>query len=310
MHMTTGTCLRYDGKEPERVCIVGSEGMLGQCLVNRFKGRIDPAFSFSRSELDITDEISVRRMLRRVQPKVVINAAAFTDVDACESQFERAMDVNAEGPANLAKACEAFECLLVHVSTDYVFDGKSEIPYTEDDDPNPLSVYGETKLLGENLVRVYNPDRHIIVRTSWLFSAHGKNFARKIFDLSKSNKQIEVVRDQIGCPTYAPDLVTTIEILMKQPERGTYHFVNAEPCSRYEFAREIVQSAGSDCKIVPVRTKCNEEAAERPEYSVLNVGKFESVSGIKTRSWRGPLRECISQWTQAKLCDTLCQEVQ
>lgn len=293
--------LSFTCQEPERVCIVGSKGMLGQCLTNRYGGRTDPIFKFSHEDLDITDELAVRRMVRKVQPKVIINAAAYTNVDGCEDDFWNAMQVNGEGPANLAKACDKFDCKLVHVSTDYVFDGKSDKPYKEDDETNPLSGYGESKLLGEELIRTYLPDDHIIIRTSWLFAAHGRNFAKTIYSKCQTEEHLKVVNDQIGSPTLVNDLAAAIEALEKDAEPGTYHFRNSGECSWYEFAKAIVTLSRIDdrCKVLPVTSKEFSSPTQRPAYSVLDITKFSQAVNYTPRHWNDALSDCIIQIQKA-----------
>jgi dTDP-4-dehydrorhamnose reductase len=300
--MTTGISLQFEAQEPERVCIVGADGLLGRCLCNRYGGRTDPIFTFNHKELDITDELAVRSMIREIQPKVLINAAAYTNVDGCETNFDEAFQVNGEGPGNLARACERFDCKLIHISTDYVFDGKKNAPYVEDDTPNPINAYGDSKLLGENLVRVHHPKNHLIIRTSWLYAAHGNNFVTTVYSAAKTKNHLRIVNDQRGSLSFGNDLARAIEFLEKDADPGTYHFTNADECTWYDAARAIVclLKRSDCCNVEPITTEELGRAAPRPAYSKLSTDKFEEAVGSRPRHWYDGLSHCVMQLERSK----------
>jgi dTDP-4-dehydrorhamnose reductase len=280
------------------ICIVGAKGMLGQELVRACRGRGIPrgavVYAIDREEIDIGDARNTSEVIRRLRPTLLINAAAYTDVDGCETHQDLAMAVNALGPANLAHVCRMIECRLVHVSTDYVFDGTKRTPYLPADPMNPQGVYGKTKAEGEQRVRQVLKD-HVVVRTSWLYAAHSKNFVRTILKAAQERDLLQVVGDQIGCPTYAPDLAKVLVSLGRSRLTGTYHFCNAGFCSWYEFARRIVQLGGLDTSVRPTTTELLGRPAPRPAYSVLSLEKIKTDLGITPRCWCEALEECITK---------------
>lgn len=249
--------------------------MLGHALQKTFP----TAQPCTHHDADITDEESVRRLLIHNCPDVVINAAAYTDVDGCEDNREKALLVNGYGPGYIAKACSETGAMLVHYSTDYIFDGTKK-EYYENDEPDPVNVYGESKLLGEILIRK-NMENYRIVRTSWLFGSHGKNFVDTILSLSRQVPEVKVVNDQIGKPTYTLDLAQkTQEILSYEP--GIYHITNDGICSWYEFASAIIPNA------IPCSTAEFHRRAKRPKYSVLVNTKTQPL-----RHWKNAVAEYI-----------------
>ncbi len=270
------------GRELAAVCREGAAGVPGA-----------EVFALDIEEIDITDRPGVSRVLEGLRPELVINAAAYTDVDGCETNPELAERVNALGPANLAGACWALGCRLVHVSTDYVFDGRKGSPYVPDDPIGPPSEYGRTKADGERRVREILKD-HVIVRTSWLFGVHGKNFVKTILRLAGERDELRVVDDQVGCPTYAPDLARALLTLGRGRWRGTYHFCNDGACSWFEFATEIVRLGGGGARVVPMTTAELDRSAARPAYSVLDTETLTRDTGIRPRRWQEALAECVS----------------
>lgn len=260
----------------QRVLILGAFGMLGHDLQTVF-----PEAICHGRDVDITDETAVFSCITRAKPKVVLNAAAYTDVDGCEEDPGSAFRVNGEGPGYIAKACNAAGAVLIHYSTDYVFDG-ARPEYFEDDTPHPINVYGESKLLGEVRVREYTDDYRII-RTSWLFGRHGKNFVDTMIQLSRQMYQVRVVNDQIGRPTYTVDLAgKTADIIGGEP--GIYHITNDGRCSWFEFAEAIIGNA------VPVSSAEFPRKARRPAYSVLMNTKTSPM-----RHWKDALSEYLKR---------------
>ncbi len=283
-------------RRPRSVWIVGAAGMLGRELVPLCRERLPEAevSALDLPEFDITDAEAVEAALRRTRPQLVINAAAYTDVDGCESHELEARAVNASGPANLARACRAHGARLVHVSTDFVFDGRKRSPYEPDDPVHPLSAYGRTKAEGEELVRAVLPD-HVIVRTSWLFGPHGRNFVKTILRLSAERDELQVVDDQVGCPTYAPDLAAALLALALGGHTGTVHFCNDGACSWHGFASEIVRLAGHTARVRPITSAQLSRPAVRPAYSVLSTQSFRQAAGIAPRPWQEALELCVGQ---------------
>ncbi len=280
----------------ESICIVGAKGMLGTELVRLCREGSPAVFAAMHAldieQIDISDAKSVSDAFKRLCPRVVINAAAFTDVDGCESHQEQAMSVNAEGPANLARACRESGARLVHVSTDYVFDGSKTSPWLPGDPIRPLSAYGRSKAAGDENIRRLLPD-HAIVRTSWLFGVHGKNFVKTILQLSMNREEVTVVTDQIGRPTYAADLAEVLLRIATADCAGTYHFANAGECSWNEFACEIIRLSGRRCGVLPLLTSELKRPAVRPAYSVLDTEKIERDLAVRPRHWKEALADCV-----------------
>jgi dTDP-4-dehydrorhamnose reductase len=267
------------------ILVVGANGMLGRDMMACLG---DAARGVDIDEIDITSLESTERILRTLKPQTVINCAAYTDVDGCETNTETAMQVNGEGVAHLAMASREIGARLVHVSTDYVFDGGKGTPYVEDDAPCPLGVYGESKLAGE-MNAAFNPD-HLIVRTQWLYGLHGKNFVETMLRLAAEKDQLSVVDDQIGSPTWTVDLAAAIAALLKTGHRGIYHAANAGFCSWNEFARAIFEES---CLPVTVKGMTTDELnrpARRPLYSTLDCGKLVHDTGFQPRPWRSALK--------------------
>jgi len=260
---------------PNKIIIFGANGMLGYALQQVFP----QAHCFGHRDVDISDENSVMKVVKRERPSVLINAAAYTDVDGCEDNRDHAFAVNGYGPGYIADACSEAGAILVHYSTDYIFDG-TKPEYHEDDPPNPLNIYGESKLIGEISIR-NNMEDYRIIRTSWLFGSHGKNFVDTILALSQQMPVVRVVNDQFGKPTYTVDLACkTPEIILLEP--GIYHITNEGHCSWYEFASAFVSNA------VPCSTAEFPRKAKRPEYSILKNTKTSPL-----RLWKEAVKEYI-----------------
>jgi dTDP-4-dehydrorhamnose reductase len=270
------------------ILVVGANGMLGRDLIALLGDR---GHGVDIADIDITSLESVLKVIGDLKPKVVINCAAYTDVDGCESNAETAMAVNGEGVGCLAMACRESGALLVQVSTDYIFDGSKGTPYVEDDAPCPLSVYGESKLAGE-MNAAFCPE-HLIVRTQWLYGLHGKNFVETMLRLGAEKNELTVVDDQIGSPTWTVDLARAIIALIDSGCRGTYHAANSEFCSWNGFAKAIFEETGLNVLVRPMTTTELNRPARRPLYSTLDCTKLTSDAGFHPQSWRSALREYL-----------------
>ena len=278
------------------ILVVGAAGMLGRDLIALLGDR---GQGVDIADIDITSLESVLKVFRDLKPEVVINCAAYTDVDGCESNIETAMAVNGEGVGHLAMACRDIEALLVQVSTDYIFDGGKGTPYVEDDAPCPLSVYGESKLAGE-LNAVFCPE-HLIVRTQWLYGLHGKNFVETMLRLGAEKDDLTVVDDQIGSPTWTVDLARAIIALIDGGCRGIYHAANSEYCSWNGFAKAIFKEAGLNVSVRPMTTTELNRPARRPLYSTLECSKLTGDTGFQPQSWRNALQEYLRLRTSNSL---------
>jgi dTDP-4-dehydrorhamnose reductase len=270
------------------ILVVGANGMLGQDLMALLGDRAE---GVDIGDIDITSPESVLSVIGARKPDVVINCAAYTDVDGCESNTETAMSVNGEGVGYLAMACRDIGALLVQVSTDYVFDGGKGTPYVEDDAPHPLSVYGESKLAGE-MNAAFTPE-YLIVRTQWLYGLHGKNFVETMLRLGAEKDELTVVDDQIGSPTWTVDLARAIIALIDSGCRGIYHAANAEYCSWNDFARAIFEEAGLTVSVKPMTTTELNRPARRPLYSTLECGRLAADTGFQPQPWRSALRDYL-----------------
>jgi dTDP-4-dehydrorhamnose reductase len=270
------------------IVVTGSRGMLGYDFLDLYGS---DARGVHQDEMEITALVSVEKVLKELRPKVVINAAAYTDVDGCESNKDLAIQVNGEGVLHLARVTAEIGAKLVQVSTDYVFDGSKGMPWLEDDLVNPLSVYGRSKLVGEENARC-NPD-HLIVRTQWLYGLHGRNFVETMLRLGKEKEEIGVVHDQIGSPTWTVDLSRAIRALIDADCRGTYHAANAGSCSWCEFAAAIFEEAGLKTVVKPITTGELGRPAPRPLYSVLDCGKLVRDTGFVPEGWRQALNKYL-----------------
>jgi len=270
--------------------------MLGRDLTDALRNEAIRVETVRSNQMNITEPEGVVETLRRLRPAVVINTAALTDVDGCESMVERAFAVNARGPENLACACRATAAFLVHVSTDYVFDGSKGAPYTEEDHPSPLGVYGRSKEEGERLVREALPGAHCIVRTQWLFGLHGKNFVEAILRQTERTNRLRVVNDQYGAPTYTPDLAAALVTLSRKGATGTFHVTNAGITSWHGFACRIVELGGAHgVTVEEITSKESARPAPRPPYSVLDNQKFARCAGYSLRHWEEALQDYLTR---------------
>lgn len=276
-----------------RIAITGSNGQLGKELVTKLSSPSNIIFPIDVNNCDITDRRAILPFLNKSRPGVIMHCAAYTDVDGCERDPELAKRVNVEGTKNLSDYAMNEGITLIHVSTDYVFDGTKKGGYTEEDQPNPISVYGRTKLEGEEIVKAKVRD-YFIIRTAWLYG-QGNNFVTKIIELARKNKVLEVVDDQFGSPTYAKDLAYAMCELISSREYGTYHIVNSGSCSRFDFAAEILRKAGIETEVVPVSSSGFKTLAVRPNNSVLSISKIEGA-GIRMRNWKEALWEYLETY--------------
>lgn len=283
-----------------KVLVTGSNGQLGTELVHRYANRTsDTVFVGDLPDLDITSPESVAALFDEITPDVVINCAAWTAVDAAEENERGAYAVNAEGPAVLATQCARVGARLVHISTDYVFAGDASEPYQENDHAAPVTAYGRTKLAGEKYVQEILPDNHVIVRTAWLYSAHGHNFVKTIIRAQSERDTLRVVTDQIGQPTSASDLADQIvELIDTFDGVGIFHGTNSGVTSWFEFARAIMAEIGEDPeRILPTDSSSYTQLAPRPPYSVLGHDGWASVGMQPMRDWRVALHEAMPEIT-------------
>ncbi len=286
--------MNNSGWAARSVLVLGAKGMLAHDLLPALRRRLGPSAveqlaAWDSQKLDIRDPQATTRTLDALRPSVVINTAAFTDVDACETSVDLAMAVNAEGPGNIANACRATDALMVHFGTDYVFDGQSKRPYRPDDAPAPLSIYGRSKWDGEEAVRA-SGCRHLILRTSWLFGPGRRNFVEKIVERATGRAPLRVVADQIGRPTLAADISQAVIHLLDAAAEGVFHFANEGWCSWFEFAQSILVHAGIQTRIDPITATELARPARRPAYSVLDLGDYVRVTGRTPPPWHDALR--------------------
>ncbi|TXF75790.1 dTDP-4-dehydrorhamnose reductase [Chryseobacterium sp.] len=280
----------------KKILVTGSSGQLGNCLrkiSDDFSEKYIFDFTDSAS-LDITDASQVEEYFRDLKPDYCINAAAYTDVDAAETDSERAFAINRDGVANLAEACKNYGVTLIHVSTDYVFDGDTNISYDEDNFTNPTGVYGLSKKEGEEAALEANP-RTIILRTSWLYSEFNKNFVKTMLSLFKTKVELNIVADQYGQPTNANDLAEAIMTIIEYERKqyGIFHFSNYPETTWFDFAAKIAELSGSKIELKPVSTDQFPTAAKRPARSTMSLDKIERIYHIQPNYWENSLEDSI-----------------
>ena len=274
-----------------KILITGSNGMLGHDLIEALKDNHELVLTTSRT-LDITDKERVFDFISQNKPDIVINSAAYTDVDGCEENQDLAYSVNGEGVKNLAFACREADSALLHISTDYIFNGENTRPWVEDDEIGPISVYGKSKLKGEQAI-LEILDKFFIVRTAWLYGVNGRNFPKTMLELAENHSQITVVYDEVGTPTYTPDLAKAISQLIETEHYGIYHITNSGSCSWCEFARYIFEAAGKDVEVIPVTAAEFARPAPRPHYSVLENRNWIEKGFEPLRSYKEAIKEYI-----------------
>lgn len=275
-----------------KIVVLGAKGMLGHELLRSLSG-VHQVTGLDIDELDIFDLDATTGTLKTLNPDLVIHSAAYTDVDGCELDPDKAHQVNALGSRNVAIGCQNINTAMVYISTDYVFSGQKPAPYQEWDATGPINVYGTTKLAGENFVRGLCL-RHYIVRTSWLYGRHGKNFVDTIARLAGERDNLRVVVDQTGSPTWARDLADKIAELVRKEAYGTYHITNSDTCTWYQFASEIVARLGLETRVEPVTSEHYVRPAKRPTNSVLDNYYLRLEGFSQMRSYRQALREYLS----------------
>lgn len=274
-----------------KVLITGSNGMLGHDLIDVLDGKHELIKTTSKS-LDITDEDKVKDYIVNENPDIVINSAAYTDVDGCETNEEIAYKVNGEGVKNLALACKVVDCPLLHISTDYVFNGENNKPWMEDDEVGPISIYGKSKLQGEEAIESIL-DKFFIIRTSWLYGINGGNFPKTMLELAKTHDTLTVVTDEIGTPTYTLDLAQAIAELIETEYYGIYHITNSDYCSWFDFAKYIFQVKNINVNVVPVTAEEFARPASRPHYSVLNNSNWVNNGFKPLRSYKEAIKDYL-----------------
>jgi len=289
-----------------KIILIGNKGMLGRDLQSRLQNAGHNVKGLDIDELDITQPDDILPLLEPYGADLAINCAAYTAVDKAEAEPELAFEVNRDGPANLSDAFKKLEVPLIHISTDYVFDGNAKRPYREDDPPSPIGVYGRSKWAGEEAVRSRLKE-HLIVRTSWLYGVHGNNFVKTILRLAREKEELKMVADQEGCPTWTGDLsdaiVAIADRLSKDRSRtlwGTYHFCGTGSTTWYDFAQAIVGEASQKeslkaLRVLPIKTSDYPTAAKRPKWSVLDCTKIERVFGIRPKHWGEGLRLMLEE---------------
>lgn len=274
----------------KKIIVTGCNGQLGRAVNLFFKDAADISFvNTDVGELDITNIDKVMELAREVKPYAIINCAAHTGVDACETEYDKAFKINAIGPRNLAIAGRETGAKLMHISTDYVFDGKATKPYVETDATNPQGAYGSTKLAGENFVKEF-ADRYFILRTAWLYG-DGKNFAKTMLRLSEDHDMVTVVGDQFGSPTSAAELTKAINALLFTENYGTFHATCEGSCSWADFAREVFRLAGKTTQVKAITTEEYGAAAPRPAYSVLENRMFKLTTDFMFADWHDAIAE-------------------
>ena len=280
-----------------KIVVTGANGQLGKCLQ-------DVAANFpalqciflGREHCDLQQFGMVSQVLQALKPDWVINAAAYTAVDKAEQETQAADLINGEAVGHLAKVCKDIAAKLIHVSTDYVFDGTATQPYVETDAVHPVGAYGKSKLIGEQLIQQLYADGAVIVRTSWVYSRHGANFVKTMLRLMKEKESIGVVNDQLGSPTYAIDLANTLLNICKYPKfvPGIFHYSNSGIISWYDFAVAIREISGLNCKVNAITTADFPTPAKRPAWSVLNCSKIQTMYGSAISEWKASLQQCMT----------------
>ncbi len=277
-----------------KILVLGHRGTLGSDLILRMGGAHDITGK-DVDNFDISVEEECRRIIEESSPDVVINAAACTNVDDCETDRDRCFAVNAVGVKNVALACGRTGIRIVHFSTDFIFDGRKPSPYVEEDEPAPLNVYGASKLEGERFLQAFS-DRWLLIRTSWLYGRNGRNFMKTVLAEAEEAKTLDVANDQVGCPTYSWDLAGAVQLLIERGDQGIFHLTNRGRCSRHEFARKALQYAGKTDVTVRAVTQaelCRPAAV--PARSVLSCRKFFETTGKTMRFWQIALQDCLAR---------------
>jgi dTDP-4-dehydrorhamnose reductase len=277
-----------------KILLLGHKGMLGNDLLVQL-GMQHDVIGMDKEEIDITSAVECNKAIADGNPDIVINAAAYTNVDGCEDHQDECLAVNAEAVKNIAGACRERNIGIVHFSTDYVFDGMGSEPYREDHACNPINAYGSSKLAGERYLQTLS-DNYLLIRTAWLYGKNGKNFVRTILQKAESIHCLEVVDDQIGSPTYTKDLAAAVDFLIDRNIKGVFHLTNRGVCSWFQFAVRILQeSAITDVQVIPVKSDKLTRPAKRPLYSVLSNQKFVQATGKTMQPWQLALQDYLKK---------------
>ena len=284
-----------------RILVLGSKGQLGTDLMEV----LAPAHvvrGVDIDDFDITSFSDCREIIAEFGPEAVVNAAAYTNVDGCETERDLCFAVNAEGVRNIARACSDRDIKVVHFSTDYVFDGTKGKPYVEEDLCNPINVYGQSKLQSEIYLKEYAGD-YLLIRTAWLYGRTGKNFVKAILDKARQEKKLRVVNDQVGSPTYSADLALAVRLLLEGNHAGVFNVTNRGRCSWYDFAVRIIQYAQiPDVEIEAISSGMLQRQALRPAYSVLSCRKFIQETNKTTRYWQVALKDFLMKtWAKKNM---------
>lgn len=288
-----------------KILILGSQGQLGKEFTEYLKNK-EEVYAFSHSELDILDSKKLINVIQEIRPDCVINCAAYTKVDKAEEEIEECFKINVIGAKNVSYASYKIGAKIIYFSTDYVFDGNKDIPYKEFDFTNPLSIYGKTKLLGEEYTKVHNPN-HLILRISWLYGIHGNNFVKTIVKKGIEEKKLRIVEDQKGSPTYTLDVVKQTLKLIEEDKVGIYHASNQGEVSWYEFAKKIFELLNlNNIEITPIKTGDYPAKAKRPKYSVLENYYLKLENLNMMRDWESALKDFLK--TYGKTLLTIFQE--
>lgn len=295
-----------------KILLLGHKGMLGSDLLSKLSTEHE-VVGMDKEEIDIVSTRDCKKAINEITPEIVINAAAYTNVDGCETAREDCFAVNAEAVKNISEACRDKKIRIIHFSTDYVFDGTARQPYKEDHQCNPINVYGESKLAGEKYLQSLS-DNYVLIRTSWLYGVKGKNFVQAILEKAKAKNYIndtmekaktkstkpstiEVVDDQVGSPTYTKDLAAAVDLLIEQRAKGIFHVTNRGNCNWYQFAVRILQEACFDnIQVKPIKTTELQRPAMRPAYSILSNQKFIQVTGKTLQPWQLALQEYLQSY--------------
>jgi dTDP-4-dehydrorhamnose reductase len=293
-----------------KILLLGHKGMLGSDLLLKLSHRHE-VIGMDKEEIDIVSADNCRKAIEETKPDIVINAAAFTNVDGCETAREDCFAVNAEAVKNIAEACRNKNIRIVHFSTDYVFDGTAKQPYKEEDKCNPINVYGESKLAGERYLQNLS-NNYLLLRTSWLYGIKGKNFIGAIMEKAKAKNFIRdtmekvnaekegpstlsVVDDQVGSPTYTKDLAAAIDLLIEKNAQGIFHVTNRGSCSWHQFAVRILRESGfNDIEVLPIKSDQLQRPAKRPAYSILSTQKFIQTTGKTMQPWQLALQDYLN----------------
>jgi dTDP-4-dehydrorhamnose reductase len=286
--------------EKAKILITGVGGMLGWALVNNLSREYEVK-GIDIQDGDITDQSAITKIIKDYRPKIIIHAAAYTDVDGSELNRQRSFAVNAKGTESVSLASKEINAVLFYISTDYVFDGQKKKPYIETDLPHPINIYGQSKLAGEKIIQSLL-DKYFILRTSWLFGPKGKNFVTTILNKAEEDKVLKIVSDQLGSPTYTLDLAKVINALIANIDfgdsasiYGIYHITNSGSCSWYEFAKKIISLRQLNIQVLPISSQESKRPAQRPKMSVLDNAKLKAVFNLSLRPWQEALNHFLYQ---------------